>query len=111
VLNSKCSESEPLSLVKYSLHDNTLPCSISSVERAMGTVILPNYTLPCLWRFDLTFGNGVQGKSAGWNILDQTPIDSKFHNNSLLHQGFHTMGLRSNLVHEGISSSAKTFCH
>jgi len=29
--------------------------------------------------FDLTFDSDVQGKSAGWNILDQTPIDSKFH--------------------------------
>jgi len=61
--------------------------------------------------FDLTFDNDVQGKSAGWNILDQTQIYSKFHNHFLLHQGFHTTGLGPDLAHEAILSLTKTFCH
>jgi len=40
-----------LGLVKNSLHDNTLPCKISSVERARDTVILSNFTLICLWPY------------------------------------------------------------
>jgi len=39
---------------------------------------------------------------AEWNILDQTLIDSKFHNNFLLHQGFHTTGQ---------IWPTKSFCH
>ena len=53
-----------MSLVKNSLYDHTLPCKISSVERAMDTVILlSNFTLlPVL---DLGFDNDVQGENAG----------------------------------------------
>jgi len=69
----------------------------------MDTVILLcNFTLPCLWRFDPTFDNDVQGESVGWNILEQTPIHSKFHNNLLLDQSLDTMGLGPNLALEDI---------
>ena len=74
-----------MGLVKNSLHDKlTLPYKVSSVVRAMDTVILlSNFPLPGLWRIDNNFDNDVQGESAGWNILEQTPIHSKFHNNCL----------------------------
>jgi len=98
-----------LSLVKNSLHGTTLPCKISSVERAIDTVILYYYPTLLSPVLDLTFDNDVQCKSAGWNILDRSPIDSKFHNHFMLHQGFHTMGLRPNLAHEAVSSTPKTF--
>jgi len=74
----------------------------------MDTVMLSNFTLPSLWRFDPTFDNVVQDKSAGWNILHQTPSDLKFYNHFLLYQILDTTGLWPNLAHKGISFSTRT---
>ena len=98
-----------MGLVKNSLHDKlTLPYKVSSVVRAMDTVILlSNFPLPGLWRIDNNFDNDVQGESAGWNILEQTPIHSKFHNNLFIDQSLDTLGLRPNLARKDILTIMK----
>jgi len=50
LLSWRCSESEPLNLVKNSLHDNTLPWRCG-VESAKDRVILSIVTLLCLWPY------------------------------------------------------------
>jgi len=69
----------------------------------MDTVIFyPTLLSPVFHALTLLLDNDVQSKSAPWNILDQTTIDSTFHNHFLLQQGLHTSGSGPNRARKAI---------